>query len=101
MSNRLGKVFEVTNRDWNGEKYDTDEFLAAGRTCYGLYAQRAYVRGMAGRISADRTSRILRKLRSIYPCSRFHVRTARKMAEGLQPASVETVYCIPEPDLVI
>ena len=29
MSNRLGKVFEVTNRDWNGEKYDTDEFLAA------------------------------------------------------------------------
>ena len=28
MSNRLGKVFEVTNRDWNGEKLDTDEFLA-------------------------------------------------------------------------
>ena len=23
MSNRLGKVFEVTNRDWNNEKYDT------------------------------------------------------------------------------
>ena len=29
MSNRLGKVFEVTNRDWNNEKYDSDEFLAA------------------------------------------------------------------------
>ena len=29
MSNRLGKVFEVTNRDWNDEKYDSDEFLAA------------------------------------------------------------------------
>ena len=28
MSNRLGKVFEVTNRDWNGEKYENDEFLA-------------------------------------------------------------------------
>lgn len=28
MSNRLGKVFEATNRDWNGEAYDTDEFLA-------------------------------------------------------------------------
>lgn len=28
MSNRLWKVFEETNRDWNGEKYDTDEFLA-------------------------------------------------------------------------
>lgn len=29
MSNRLGKVFEVTNRDWNVEKVDNDEFLAA------------------------------------------------------------------------
>lgn len=28
MSNRLGKVFEVTNRDWNNEKYDSDEFLS-------------------------------------------------------------------------
>ena len=29
MSNRLGKVFEVTNRDWNNEIIDDDEFLAA------------------------------------------------------------------------
>lgn len=28
MSNRLGKVFEEVNRDWNAEKYDTDEFLS-------------------------------------------------------------------------
>lgn len=28
MSNRLGKVFEVTNRDWNGELKDNDEFLS-------------------------------------------------------------------------
>lgn len=28
MSNRLGKVFEVTNRDWNGDLKDNDEFLA-------------------------------------------------------------------------
>ena len=28
MSKSLGKVFEATNRDWNGEAYDTDEFLA-------------------------------------------------------------------------
>ena len=27
MSNRLGKVFEETNRDWNAEAYDSDEFL--------------------------------------------------------------------------
>ncbi|MGN0622318.1 MAG: phosphoketolase [Oscillospiraceae bacterium] len=29
MSNRLGAVFEATNRDWNAEKLDNDEFLAA------------------------------------------------------------------------
>lgn len=29
MSNRLNKVFEVTNRDWNSGKYDNDEFLAS------------------------------------------------------------------------
>lgn len=28
MSNRLGKVFEVTNRDWNSVKKDNDEFLS-------------------------------------------------------------------------
>ena len=28
MSNRLGKVFEETSRDWNAETLDTDEFLA-------------------------------------------------------------------------
>lgn len=28
MSNRLGKVFEATNRDWNEDIYETDEFLA-------------------------------------------------------------------------
>lgn len=28
MSNRLDKVFEETNRDWNAEAYDSDEFLA-------------------------------------------------------------------------
>jgi xylulose-5-phosphate/fructose-6-phosphate phosphoketolase len=29
LSNRLNKVFEVTNRQWNGERLPTDEFLAA------------------------------------------------------------------------
>jgi len=29
MSNRLTKVFEATNRDWNAEKNEDDEFLAA------------------------------------------------------------------------
>ncbi len=29
MSNRLYHVFETTNRDWNGIKYENDEFLAS------------------------------------------------------------------------
>lgn len=29
MSNRLGNVFQVTNRDWNEETYPDDEFLAS------------------------------------------------------------------------
>jgi len=29
MSNRLGKVFEETSRDFNGERFDTDEYLSA------------------------------------------------------------------------
>ncbi len=28
MSNRLGAVFEATNRDWNTQQYENDEFLA-------------------------------------------------------------------------
>ncbi len=28
MSNRLNHVFEAAERDWNAEKYDTDEFLS-------------------------------------------------------------------------
>lgn len=28
LSNRLNHVFEVTNRQWNGIKYDTDEYLS-------------------------------------------------------------------------
>jgi xylulose-5-phosphate/fructose-6-phosphate phosphoketolase len=29
LSNRLGPVFEVTNRQWNGRIYENDEFVAA------------------------------------------------------------------------
>lgn len=29
MSNRLGAVFEATNRDWNIQKFDNDEFLSS------------------------------------------------------------------------
>ena len=40
MSNRLGAVFEATNRDWNGMKYPNDEFLATdGRVMDSLLSE--------------------------------------------------------------
>ena len=49
MSNRLGKVFEVTNRDWNNEKYDTDEFLAQdGRVMDSMLSEHIVKAGLKG-----------------------------------------------------
>ncbi|MCD7948063.1 MAG: phosphoketolase family protein [Oscillospiraceae bacterium] len=40
MSNRLGKVFEETNRCWNAERYENDEFLAPdGRVMDGMLSE--------------------------------------------------------------
>lgn len=40
MSNRLGAVFEETNRDWNALTYDSDEFLASdGRVMDSLLSE--------------------------------------------------------------
>jgi len=40
MSNRLGRVFEETNRNWNAEKYENDEFLATdGRIMDGMLSE--------------------------------------------------------------
>ena len=40
MSNRLGAVFEETNRDWNAELVDNDEFLATdGRVMDGYLSE--------------------------------------------------------------
>ena len=40
MSNRLGAVFEETNRDWNAELVDNDEFLSHdGRVMDGMLSE--------------------------------------------------------------
>lgn len=40
MSNRLGKVFEVTNRSWSADADETDEFLATdGRVMDGMLSE--------------------------------------------------------------
>ncbi|MGN1002773.1 MAG: phosphoketolase [Oscillospiraceae bacterium] len=42
MSNRLGKVFEVTNRDWNSATVEGDEFLAPdGRIMDSMLSEHA------------------------------------------------------------
>ena len=42
MSNRLGKVFEVTDRCWNAEEYEGDEFLAPdGRIMDSMLSEHA------------------------------------------------------------
>ena len=53
LSNLLGDVFEVTNRQWDARKVEDDEFLRASGPRVGLHAQRASMRGMARRLSAD------------------------------------------------
>ena len=47
MSNRLSHIFEVTDREWNAERLDTDEFLSASGRRDGRHAVRAHVRGLA------------------------------------------------------
>ena len=40
MSNRLGRVFEVSGRDWNAERYDYDEYLSPdGRVMDSLLSE--------------------------------------------------------------
>ena len=55
MSNRLGKVFEETNHDWNGEKYDNDEFLATdGRVMDSMLSEHMCEGWLEGYILTDR-----------------------------------------------
>ena len=57
MSNLLGAVFEVTNRQWDATHAGQRRIPRARRARAGLDAQRAPVRGLAGRIPADRPAR--------------------------------------------
>jgi xylulose-5-phosphate/fructose-6-phosphate phosphoketolase len=67
LSNLLGAVFDVTNRQWDAATVD---------------AQRASVRGLAGRLPFDRAARAFQQLRGVHPHRRFNVQPARQMVEG-------------------
>ncbi len=62
LSNLLGAVFEVTSRQWDAAVTGSDEFLAPAGWVVELDAERAPMRGLAGRLSADRPARHLQQL---------------------------------------
>jgi xylulose-5-phosphate/fructose-6-phosphate phosphoketolase len=80
LSNGLEALFEVTERQWDAATVPGDEFLAP-RARDGD-AQRAPVRGLAGRLPAHRTARPLQLLRGLHPHRGLHVQPARQVAEG-------------------
>jgi hypothetical protein len=82
ISNLLGDVFKVTNRQWDAREVPNDEFLAPqGRVLDSMLSEHQ-CRGLAGRLSADRPPRPVQFLRGLYSHHRFHVQPAREMAEG-------------------
>ena len=82
LSNLLGAVFEVTNRQWDAKKVENDEFLAPAGRVLELDAQRAPVRGMAGRLPADGAARDVQQLRGLHSHRQLDVQPARQVAEG-------------------
>ena len=82
LSNLLGAVFEVTNRQWDARTTGDDEFLAPDGPRAGLDAERAPVRGLARGLPADRAARRVQQLRGLHPHRRLDVQPARQVAEG-------------------
>ena len=79
-SNRLGDVFEVTDRAWMGERTADDDHLAAdGRVMEIL--SRARLPGVARGLPADRSARPVLVLRGVRPHRRLDVQPAREVAE--------------------
>ena len=80
-SNRLSAVFEVTDRAWDRRDPALGRSSGARRAGHGD-PERAYLPGLARRLSADRAARPVLLLRSLHPHRRFDVQPARQMAEG-------------------
>ena len=85
-SNRLSAVFEATDRAWVAETLPEDDHLAPDGQGHGN-SERAYLRGLARRLSADRPARVVQLLRGLYPHRRLDVQPARQMARKLAQRS--------------
>ena len=80
-SNRLGDVFQVTERAWNAETAVNGRRACGGRPRDGS-AVRAPLPGLARGVPADGPARSLQLLRGVHPHRRLDVQPAREMAEG-------------------
>ncbi len=80
-SNRLGAVFEVTDRQFDGGDPAERRPPRARRPRHGG-ALRAPVPGLARGLPADRPPRPLQLLRGLHPHRRLDVQPAREVAEG-------------------
>jgi phosphoketolase len=82
LSNLLGDVFDVTNRQWNAREVEDDEFLAPeGRVLDSMLSEQ--LRGLARGLSADGSARPLQLIRGLHPHRRFDVqRRSRSNCRG-------------------
>ena len=80
-SNRLDALFEVTDKTWLAETSSRRRAPIARGTGDGNL-ERAHLSGLARGLSPDWAAWAFFFLRGVYPHSRFHVQSARQMAEN-------------------
>ena len=85
-SNRLGAVFEATDRAWTAEILPGDEHLAPDGRVMEMLSEHT-VPGLARGLPAHRPARPLHLLRGVHPHHRLDVQPARQVAEGHAQAS--------------
>ena len=86
-SNRLGDVFDVTDRGWLAETKPDRRGPRARRSSDGS-PLRAPLPGLARGLPAHRPARPLQLLRGVHPHHRLDVQPAREVAEGDPPDPV-------------
>ena len=88
LSNLLGAVFEVTNRQWDAREVSNDEFLApAGQVLDSMLSEHQCEGWLEGYLLTG-LARPVQQLRGIYPHRRLDVQSAREMVEGHARASL-------------
>ena len=84
-SNRWQDAMEVTNRAWMADRYPYDDHLAPDGRVMEMLSEHQCQGWLE---SLDRPARIFLLLRGVHPHYRFHVQSARQVAEGVPPYSL-------------